>query len=88
MVAEKFSQEILNVLNSLASRNSYRIHEIPYKRKYIAFVNPIGGMGKAEETLAVVQEMFTKSYINVNVIRTQHHNHAYEIVSKLDRNEV
>ena len=77
-----------HILNSIASKHNYIVGEIPYKRKYIVFINPIGGKGKAIATWNNIREVLDKSYINLQLIRTQYYKHAYELVLKLDRNEV
>jgi diacylglycerol kinase family enzyme len=79
---------MLNMINSIASLNKLVINLAPYKRRYIVFINPIGGKGKAIATWSMIREIFDRSYINLQIIRTEHYRHAYDLVLKLEKKEV
>lgn len=64
------------------------LNEITYKRTYIVFINPIGGKGKAITIWNLISNIIDKSFINIKMIYTQYYKHAYEYVSKLDRDQV
>lgn len=55
------------------------------KRKMIVFVNPISGTGNSARVWEQVKEIFVLANIDIELILTQHRNHAYEIVYGLDK---
>mmetsp|Transcript_8234 Transcript_8234/g.6137 ORF Transcript_8234/g.6137 Transcript_8234/m.6137 type:complete len:113 (+) Transcript_8234:542-880(+) len=55
---------------------------MPPKRKILVLINPFSGAGAAARNWVLAEELLSKAYIDMKVIRTERAMHAYDMLSK------
>lgn len=76
------------IINQIALSNRYNINELQCKRKFLAFVNPIGGKGKALKVFNNIKNFFDMSSIEIVLVKTNYYKHAYEYTKSANLQEV
>lgn len=60
------------------------VKELAIQRKYLVFVNPFGGQGRALKMWKENKYMFDESNIDIRLVETKYKNHAYDFILEQD----
>jgi hypothetical protein len=83
---EKETQSLLKEIYSKSFGINLSLQSI-LKTKFLLFINPFGGKGKARSIFNQIELIFSSSFVNVEVFETQFYKHAYEHSIKMDLTE-
>ena len=78
---------LLNIFNNIALSNKPKLEE-PVKKRLLVFVNPTSGKGKCMKKWLEAERVFKLSHVEVLLMKTKYHKHAYDYVLSLEKNLV
>ena len=79
--------QLFNIFNNIALSNKPKLQE-PIKKRLLVFVNPTSGRGKCMEKWLEAERVFNLSHVEVQLMKTKYHKHAYDYVLSLEKSVV
>jgi len=86
--AEKEDEtNLYNIFNNIALTNKPKL-EHPNKKRLLVFVNPTSGKGKCMKKWLEAERVFNLGHVEIQLMKTKYHKHAYDYVLSLEKNVV